>query len=199
MTLASATVLLFFVMDPLGNVPLFLSALRRVAPARHRPIILRELLIALAVMLAFLAGGRFLLGLLHISPAALTTAGGIVLLLIAVRMIFPTPDRPIQEEVEGEPFVVPLAVPYTAGPSALATELLLVSREPGRWPTWLAAICLAWLAAAATLYLASNLRRLLGDRGLVAVERLMGLLLVTVVVEMMMDGVAQFASTMSLR
>jgi multiple antibiotic resistance protein len=191
-TLLSAAVLMLFVMDPLGNVPLFLSALRHVDPARSRRIIVRELLIALAVMVAFLFTGRFLLEVLGVSPAALTAAGGVILLLIALRMIFPTSERSLREQVRGEPLVVPLAVPYTAGPSALATELLLMSREPERWPVWLAAVCLAWLASGVILYLSSDLRRVLGDRGLTALERLMGMVLVIVAVEMLMSGVAQY-------
>jgi len=192
MTLASATVLLFFVMDPLGNVPLFLSALKHVDPARQRWVIVRELLIALAVLVVFLFTGRFLLGVLHVSSPALTTAGGVILLLIALRMIFPTAEKSLREEVKEEPFIVPLAIPYTAGPSALATELLLMSQEPDRWPVWLAAVLIAWLASAVILYFASGLRRFLGERGLVAVERLMGMLLITVAIEMLMSGIAEF-------
>jgi len=191
-TLVSAAVLLFFVMDPLGNVPLFLSALRHVDPARHRRVILRELLFALGIMIVFLFVGRYLLALLRVSSAALTAAGGVILLVIAMRMIFPTSERTLHEAVRDEPFVVPLAIPYTAGPSVLATELLLMSQEPGRWPAWLAAVCLAWLAGAIILYLASDLRRVLGDRGLVALERLMGMVLVIVAVEMLMQGIAQY-------
>jgi multiple antibiotic resistance protein len=192
MTLLSAAVLLFFVMDPLGNVPLFLSALRQVDPARYRIVIVRELLIALAILIVFLFVGRYLLDLLKVSPAALTTGGGIILLLIAIRMIFPTSERSLREEVQGEPFVVPLAVPYTAGPSMLATELLFMSREPERWPVWLGAVILAWFASAVILYFAGDLRRLLGERGLTAVERLMGMLLVIVAVEMLMTGAADY-------
>jgi MarC family membrane protein len=195
MTLLSAAILLFFVMDPLGNIPLFLSALRGVDPKRHRLIIIRELLIALAILIGFLFAGPHILEALQVSSAALTAAGGIVLLLIAIRMIFPTPERSLREDVVGEPFVVPLAVPYTAGPSVLATELLLVSREPDRWPVWLAALFLAWLASATILYLASDLRKLLGKRGLTALERLTGMLLVVVAVEMMMQGVSQYLRT----
>jgi multiple antibiotic resistance protein len=192
MTLLSAAVLLFFVMDPLGNVPLFLSALRQVDPARYRIVIVRELLIALVILVVFLFAGRYLLGLLRVSPAALTAGGGLILLLIAVRMVFPTSERSLREEVEGEPLVVPLAVPYTAGPSMLATELLFMSREPDRWAVWLGAVVLAWLASAFILYFAANLRRLLGERGLTAVERLMGMLLVVVAVEQLMQGIAQY-------
>jgi multiple antibiotic resistance protein len=192
MTLLSAAVLLFFVMDPLGNVPLFLSALRQVEPARYRIVIVRELFIALVILVVFLFAGRYLLGLLRVSPAALTAGGGLILLLIAVRMVFPTSERSLREEVEGEPLVVPLAVPYTAGPSMLATELLFMSREPDRWAVWLGAVVLAWLASAFILYFAANLRRLLGERGLTAVERLMGMLLVVVAVEQLMQGIAQY-------
>jgi multiple antibiotic resistance protein len=192
MTLLSAATLLFFVMDPLGNVPLFLSALRQVDPRRYRAVIVRELCIALAILVLFLFTGRYLLGLLHVSSAALTTGGGIVLLLIALRMIFPSHEHSLKEEVEGEPFVVPLAVPYTAGPSALATELLLVTGEPDRWPVWLGAVALAWLASAVILYFAGNLRKVLGERGLTALERLMGMLLVIVAVEMLMSGIAEY-------
>jgi multiple antibiotic resistance protein len=195
MSLLSAAVLLFFVMDPLGNVPLFLSALRQVDPRRYRAVILRELGIALAILIVFLFVGQYVLGLLHVSPAALTTGGGIVLLLIALRMIFPSDERRLREEVEGEPFVMPLAVPYTAGPSTLATELLLMSREPERWPVWLGAVALAWLASATILYFAGNLRKVLGERVLTAMERLMGMLLVIVAVELMMSGLALYLGT----
>jgi multiple antibiotic resistance protein len=195
MTLVSAAVLLFFVMDPLGNVLLFLSALKHVDPARSRFIIVRELLIALAIMIVFLFAGRYVLDLLHVSRAALTAGGGFILLLIALRMIFPTNERSLREDVQGEPFVVPLAVPYTAGPSMLATELLFMSREPERWPVWLGAVILAWCASAVILYFASNLGRLLGERGLTAVERLMGMLLVIVGVEMLMAGAAEYLRT----
>jgi multiple antibiotic resistance protein len=195
MTLVSAAVLLFFVMDPLGNVLLFLSALKHVDPARSRFIIVREMLIALAIMIVFLFTGRYVLDLLHVSRAALTAGGGFILLLIALRMIFPTNERSLREEVEGEPFVVPLAVPYTAGPSMLATELLFMSREPERWPVWLGAVILAWCASAVILYFASNLGKLLGEHGLTAVERLMGMLLVIVGVEMLMAGAAEYLRT----
>lgn len=192
MTLFSAAVLLFLVMDPIGNVPLFLTALRHVDPARHRRVIVRELLLALAILVAFLFSGRLVLELLRVSPAALRAGGGFVLLLIALRMIFPTPERPLREDFHGEPLVVPLAVPYTAGPSMFATELLFMTREPERWPVWLGAVCLAWLASAIILYFAGNLRHVLGERGLTAVERLMGMVLVIVGVEMLMAGIAEY-------
>lgn len=192
MTLLSATLLLFFVMDPLANVPLFMTALRDVPPDRVRRVIVRDLLIALAVLVAFLFLGRYLLQALHLSSASLTAAGGVVLLLIALRMVFPSAERNLREEVRSEPFIVPLAIPYTAGPGALATILLFMTQEPERWPVWLAATGLAWLATASILFFSGDFRRLLGDRGLTAIERLMGMILVIIAVDMLLSGVAEF-------
>lgn len=193
MSFVSAAVLLFLVMDPLGNVPLFLAALKHVPAARQRHVILREMLLALATLLIFLLGGGHLLRLLGLSQPALTVAGGVILMIIALRMVFPTPEHPLAEEAPAaEPFLVPLAIPYVAGPSALATVLLMMSREPARWLSWIGALLLAWALCLPIMLASTRLRRLLGDRGLTAVERLMGLLLVTIAVEMMMGGIAQF-------
>jgi multiple antibiotic resistance protein len=185
----SAAVLLFLVMDPLGNVPFFLTALRDVEPARQGQVIRREMLIALAVLVLFLFVGRYLLLLLNISEPALTLAGGVILSLIALRMVFPGVEKSLHEDVEGEPFIVPLAIPYVAGPSALATELLLMSREPDRWPEWLLALFLAWLACSVIIVFASRLGRFLGRKGLIAVERLMGMVLITVAIQMLLRGI----------
>ena len=192
MTLISVAVLMFLVMDPLGNIAFFIAALANVDPKRQRTVIIRELIIALVVLIVFLFVGRSFLQLLGISSDALTIAGGVILLLIALRMIFPDVEKPLKEHVTGEPFIVPLAIPYVAGPSAMATEMLLMNREPDRWPEWLLAIFLAWLACSVILYFASGLRRYLTDRGLIAVERLMGMVLVTVAVQMLMTGARSF-------
>jgi len=192
MTLLSAAVLLFLVMDPLGNVPFFLATLTQVEPVRQKRVVVRELVIALAVLVFFLFAGRYVLALLRISEPALSLAGGVILLLIALRMIFPTADRSLREESEGEPFIVPLAIPYVAGPSAFATELLLMSREPARWPEWFLALLLAWLVTAVIIFFASGMRRFLGTKGLIAIERLMGMVLVTVAIQMLMDGINSF-------
>ncbi len=192
MTMISAAVLLFLVMDPLGNVPFFLTELKRVRPERQRRVVVRELVIALGVMVVFLFTGGLMLDLLHISGTALTVAGGVILLLIALRMIFPARDHSLQEAVAGEPFIVPLAIPYLAGPSALATELLIVNQDPGRWPEWLAAVTLAWLATAVIVFFSTNLGRILGERVLIAVERLMGMVLVAVAIQMLLTGLDQY-------
>jgi multiple antibiotic resistance protein len=191
-TIGSSIVLLFLVMDPLGNIPFFLAALKPVAPERMTRVIARELLIAYAVMVAFLFAGGPVLGLLHISEPALTIAGGVILFLIALRMVFPSAERSMQEEVDGEPFIVPLAIPYVAGPSVLAAELLLVSKEPDRRKEWLAALTVAWAATAVIVLLGSRLRHILGRRGLIAMERLMGMVLVAVAVQMFLSGVEKY-------
>jgi len=188
MTLVSAAILLFLVMDPLGNILLFVAALKGVPPARRARVVARELLIAYAVMVVFLFTGEHLLKALSISGPALTIAGGLVLFLIALRMVFPSADNSLAEHVEGEPFLVPLAIPYVAGPSALATLLLLMSREPQRWPEWLLALTCAWALSAVILVLGGKLSKFLGPRGLLALERLMGLLLVAVAVQMSLEG-----------
>jgi len=107
-------------------------------------------------------------------------------------MVFPPPGRTLQEEVEGEPFIVPLAIPYVAGPSVLATELLLMSREPARWGSWLIALSMAWAATALILMLASRVRAYLGQRGMIAIERLMGMILVAIAIQMFLSGVERY-------
>jgi multiple antibiotic resistance protein len=192
MTTLSAAILLFFVMDPIGNIPLFLAALRPVEPARRLPVTARELGVAYLLLVGFLVAGGPLLAMLSISGPALTIAGGIVLFLIAVKMVFPGRDGVLAEPVGGEPFIVPLAVPYVAGPSALATIVLLTSREPGRQGDWFIAVTAAWLASALILLAGAPLSRALGEKGTTAVERLMGMVLVAVAVQMVLDGTGQF-------
>lgn len=191
MTLTAAAILLFLVFDPLGNIPFYLSALRQVAPERVRIVILRELVIALGILVVFLFAGERILAALGISGPALTVSGGVILFLIAVRMIFPSADASTQEQVEGEPFIVPLAVPYIAGPSAMATVILLMSRAPARWLEWLGALVMAWAATAIILFAATTLRRFLGKRGLIAMERLMGMVLIAIATQMLLDGLHQ--------
>jgi MarC family membrane protein len=178
-------------MDPIGNIPLFLAALRPVAPARRLWVVGRELLIAYGLLVGFLFAGRPVLSQLGISEPALTIAGGIVLFLIAIRMVFPAAHGTLGEPSEGEPFIVPLAIPYVAGPSALATVLLMTSRDPGRHVEWLMAVSAAWLASAAILLLGAKISDVLGDKGVTAIERLMGMLLVAAAVQMFLDGLAK--------
>lgn len=197
MTVFSAAVLLFLVMDPLGNIPFFLSALKNVDPDRQTRVILRELLIALGVLVAFLFLGRNILHILGISEPALSLSGGVILFLIALRMIFPSAEKPLREESHGEPFIVPLAIPYVAGPSTLATELLMMSREPERWLDWTIALLSAWLAAGVILLSSSWLRRVMSEKVMVAMERLMGMILVAVSIQMLLSGIAAAVQSMN--
>lgn len=192
MEIISAFVTLLFVMDPLGNVPVFLAVLKDVDPARRQRVLMRELLIALVVLLIFLWGGGALLDLLGLRQESISIAGAIILFLIAVRMIFPSPHGIMGQMPEGEPFIVPLAIPMVAGPSALAVSMLLVTSNPGRMLEWTLALVGAWAAAAVMLMAAPLLLRTLGDRGLTAVERLMGMILVIIAVQMFFEGVQTF-------
>ncbi|MDZ7764806.1 MAG: YhgN family NAAT transporter [Melioribacteraceae bacterium] len=195
MDLIGAFVLLFVVMDPLGNIPIFVSVLDQVRPERRYRVLARELLIALAILFAFLFGGQYLLAALHLSQYSVSVAGGIILFLIALKMIFPVPrqmrdnDEPDDDE---EPFLVPLAVPMVAGPSAMAILLLLATRHPDRLGLWSLALFLAWAATAVILAAAPLIKDLLGKRGLIAVERLMGMLLVAISVQMFLEGITEF-------
>ncbi|EGG29522.1 Multiple antibiotic resistance (MarC)-related protein [Aequoribacter fuscus] len=188
----TAFVTLALVMDPLGNVPLFLSVLKDVPQERRFKVILRELVIALAVMLLFLFAGEKVLNLLGLQQEAIAIAGAIILFLIAIRMIFPSPHGIMGETPEGEPFIVPLAIPAIAGPSVLAIAMLLVSNDPARMVEWTIALICAWLATSVVLLASPLLLRALGNRGLIASERLMGMVLVIIAVQMFFDGVGKF-------
>ncbi len=192
MDIFSAALLLFLVIDPVGNIPAFLFILQGVPEQRHRRIILRELFIALVALVVFLFAGQYILAALQISQASLGAAGGIILFLIALRMIFPVPKGVFGEEADvGEPFIVPLAIPLIAGPAAMATLMLLMARDPTLWPVWLIALLVAWSISGLILLSADRLARLLGRRTLIAIERLMGLVLTAVAVQMFIDGVGQ--------
>jgi multiple antibiotic resistance protein len=192
MDIFSAALLLFLVIDPVGNIPAFLFILRGVPEERHKWIILRELCLALVALVVFLFSGPYILAALQISQGSLGAAGGIILFLIALRMIFPVPKGVFGEEAEvGEPFIVPLAIPLVAGPAAMATLMLLMARDPARWRVWLIALLVAWSVSGLILLSADHLARLLGRRTLTAIERLMGLILTAVAVQMLIDGIGQ--------
>ena len=176
------------VIDPFGNVPFFVSALSEVEQQRRRYVVIRELLIAYVVMVVFLFAGEPLLKVLGISGPALTIAGGVILFLIALRMVFPMRGQRPAEQIDGEPFIVPLAIPYVAGPSVLAVELLLMSDEPDQWPIWLVAITVAWAATSVVVYFGAQVAERLGARGLIAIERLMGMILVAIAIQMFLTG-----------
>jgi len=192
MTVAAAALLLFLILDPLGNVPVVLSLLRPLTPARQRLVMARELLIALVVLLLFLWFGQYALEAMHLRQESVSIAGGIVLFLIGIRMIFPPAEGVMGELPGGEPFIVPVAIPMIAGPSGMAAVMLLGSQEPDRMGEWSLALVIAWLATAAILMSATLLYKWLGERVLTAFERLMGMLLVALSVQMFLDGLTAY-------
>jgi MarC family membrane protein len=190
----SAAVLLLLVIDPFGNVPVVMAALGTSKPARRRRIVLRECVIAYAILLAFMLGGRTFLEWLQLSEESLAIAGGIILFLIALRMVFRHPEGLFGDLPGAEPFIVPLAVPSIAGPSALATVMLMVSRDPARLVQWIAALSAAMAVTTLVLLGAPHLTRVLGERGMVAAERLMGLVLTALAVQMLLNGMRAFVA-----
>ncbi len=188
----SATILLLLVTDPLGNIPIFVAALRAVPPRRKAYVILRECLIAFTILLLFMFFGKSFMDALGLSDVSLTIGGGVILFLIALRMVFPVPEGIFGNAPGGEPFIVPLAIPAIAGPSALATVLLLVSRDPERIFEWIGALTVALATSAIVLVFADRLQRRLGERAVIAFERLMGLVLIAIAVEMVLKGIRAF-------
>lgn len=191
-TFASATILLLLITDPLGNIPIFVNTLRAVPPERRARVIVREVLIAFGLLLAFMFVGQSFLKAMSLSDVSLQIGGAVVLFLIALRMIFPPPpqDSPVPL---AEPLIVPLAIPALAGPSAMATVLLLVSQAPERRLEWVAALTVTMAVCAVVLLLAERLQRVVGLRVVSAFERLMGLILVSISVEMLIRGLKSLA------
>jgi small neutral amino acid transporter SnatA (MarC family) len=190
-----AVVLLLLVADPFGNIPIFIAALRDVPSERRLRIVLRECLIAFGVLSVFVFLGRPFLETLGLSELALQLGGAVVLMLVALRMVFPTPEGVYGPSPGGEPFIVPLAIPALAGPSALATVMLLVSREPGRWLEWIAAIAVVMAICAVVLVFADRLQQWLGEKVTAAFERLMGLVLAAIAVELLLRGIRDYIGT----
>ena len=185
----SSAVVLFFVMDPLGNIPIFLSLLKDIEPKRRWKIISRELLIALVILLIFLFFGQQLLNLLQLESESVSIAGGIILFIIGLRMVFPSRGGIMGDQLEGEPFIVPLAIPLIAGPSTLATIMLFVHSDPNNMLNWLSVLLIAWTTTAVILLSAPIFYKVLRKRGLAAIERLMGMILIMISVQMFITGI----------
>jgi MarC family membrane protein len=188
----SAVILLTLVADPFGNMPLVNAMLGGVAERRRRIVVVRECLIAYGLLLAFMFGGQSLLAVMHLSQTSLSIAGGVILFMIAIRMVFAKLDGTFGEKAGGEPFIVPLATPLIAGPSALATVMLMASRDPARVGMWAAAITVTMLITTVVLLAGTKLHRWLGDHAMHAIERLMGLILTAIAVEMLLAGIREF-------
>jgi multiple antibiotic resistance protein len=190
--LAAAT-MLFLIMDPLGNLPIFMSVLKGIEPARKTKVVMRELLIALVILMVFLHSGQALLDFLKIEQETVSIAGGIILFIIALRMIFPRPGGVMNLPSGEEPFIVPLAVPMIAGPSTMAALILLANQEPDQMTQWSLALLAAWIVSALILMMSNQVHKLLKEKGLRAVERLMGMILIMIAIQMLLNGVTSYA------
>jgi MarC family membrane protein len=196
MEIISAATLLFLVMDPLGNIPVFLSVLEDVAPERRTRVLIRELILAFVVLVFLLFFGQFVLGFLQLTEHSIRIAGGIILFLIALKMVVPVARSAwTSDELQGEPLLVPLAIPMVAGPSAMAVVMLLSSDSPDRMPEWVLALFMAWAVSSIILVSANGLKRFLGKRGLIAMERLMGMLLIALSVQMLLEGISTYINS----
>jgi len=189
MTITSAIFLLFLIMDPFANVPIFLALLKNIPAQRRRIIIIRELLIALFVLLLFMFSGQYILQLLQISESSLGVAGGVVLFLISLKMIFSGSEDIFTNTPEGEPLVVPLAIPLIAGPSAIAAVILIMANDPNRWLDWGIALVVAWSLVGLILIFSEKFSHHISHKAFVAIERLMGILLTIIAVDMILDGI----------
>ncbi|MFB9137469.1 YhgN family NAAT transporter [Vibrio sp. AK197] len=192
MEIFSAATMLFLIMDPLGNLPIVLSILKHLDPKRRRKVLVRELLCALAILLLFLYAGRIILNFLHVQPETLSISGGVILFIIAIRMIFPSAGSITGLAAGEEPFIVPLAIPMIAGPSVIAALLLLSNQYPTQMVELSIAVILAWVGTFIILMFYGFFHRILGERGLKAIERLMGLLLVMISTQMFLDGLKSY-------
>lgn len=190
--IVSAAVTLFLVMDPLGNVPIFNSVLSRLELDVRRKVVARELLIALAILLGFLFAGNSILSFLGLSQSSLNIAGGVLLFIISLRMIFPPKVDPNDSTEFEDPFIVPLAVPLTAGPSTIAVLLLLSSSKPEQIIDWASALLIAWLCATIILVFSARIMSVIGTKGSRALERLMGMILVILSIQMLLNGIKDF-------
>ncbi len=189
MSMWSAAAVLFFLMDPLGNIPVVLSVLKGFDAKKQRRIIIRELLMALVILVLFYFVGKPFLTFLNLKQEAVTISGGLILLIIGLRMIFPRRDGVMGNTPGGEPFLVPIAIPLVAGPSVLAMLILMSQSAGSRTMEWLGAVFVAWMGAALILLAAPSILKILKERGLIAMERLMGMILVMLAVQMFINGV----------
>ncbi|MEW5818538.1 MAG: MarC family protein [Spirochaetota bacterium] len=192
MSIYAAAITLILVMDPFGNIPLFLSILESFNPQRRKVIILREMVIAFVILTIFLFFGKYILSGMHISEPALSISGGVILFLIAIKMIFPSISFLYSEKTASEPLIVPLAVPFVAGPSSMTMVIFFSTKEPHKVLLWFLALTIAWLVNSVILFLADIIRNFLGDRIIKAIERLMGMILTTLAVQLLLTGIKDF-------
>lgn len=187
----SISVTLFFVIDALGNIPAYLFLLKPYDKKRQKKIAIRELLIALGIMIFFHYFGQILLTLLQVSPSTVQLAGGIILFIISIRLIFSDEEK--VKWKEQVPFIVPIATPIIAGPSVLAVIMIFAQDNPSDLVVC-GAIFLAWLLSSVIFFFANPIHRLIKDKGLNAAQRLMGLIVALIAVQWFLEGIIKLKS-----
>ena len=184
----STVILLFIVIDPVGLAPMIQGMLKKYSPAQQKAILTRELVFALSLLLLFFFSGKFLLNLLGLEPSTLSISGGILLFLVALGMVFPAKDMLSSSgraDGKDEPFIVPIAMPLMAGPSSQTPDSISQM-------TYAGAIVTAWFLSGMVLFIAQKFLRLLGEKGTIALERMMGMVLIMISVQMFMNGLAGY-------
>ncbi len=195
-SILSLSFTLFLLMDSVGNIPLFIAVLKKFSPKMQKSIIRREMCIALIIIIAFHFFGKVLMDLIDIRQETLLIAGGIILFLVAIHMVFPSDGSKESSKLstDGNPLIVPLAIPLVAGPAVLAAVMLYSEQKPQL--VALSAIVIAWVASVIILTSATYLKKILGDRGVLACEKLMGLLLTLIAIQMCLKGITLYALTL---
>lgn len=193
MTLFQLAVILFLIVNPIGNVPTFLALLKGRSLADQQRILLREAFFSMCLALVFLFFGERFLCCFYVKDYALTVSGGIILFIVALGMIFPERGKADAEQRE-EPFLVPIATPLLSG-AGLLTMIILYSHQEDDLLKMSAAILLAWMAVGVVLVCSPYLQMLCGERGLAALEQLMGMLLMMMAVERLVHGVRLFLAS----
>ena len=178
---------IFFVLNATGQIPLFLALLARFDHKRQLKIITRELIIALVVLLLFTFFGDWILKVLGISQPIIAVAGGILLFLISLTMIFPKGEA-THEHLTKEPMVIPLAIPVITGPGAITT-VMTYAHETGHPLMVAGAVFCAWLPSLVILLMGSYIKNIMGERGLTAIERLGGMLVCLIGINMCTNGI----------
>lgn len=186
LTIAAA---IFFVLNATGQIPLFLAMLARFDQKRQIKIIIRELIFALAILILFTFFGDAILRILGISRPIIAIAGGVLLFLISLTMIFPkTVSEGGEKALTHEPMIIPLAIPVITGPGAITT-VMLYAHETGSAFLVAGAAFAAWVPSLIILLLGSYIKQILGEKGLVAVERLGGMLVCLIGIQMFTSGI----------
>ncbi len=197
-SIISTAILLFFILDPFGNVPLLLSILKNIDKEKHHFIIIRETFIGLIILLVFLFFGEEFLSIFHLETHSITIAGAIIFFIISLKMIFPDATTELFSSKKGEdPLVVPIAMPMISGPAAIATLLVLSKTNPNETSNLFLSLLLAWFLSSLVLFFSPLLYKVFKTKGLNALERLMGMLLLIMSVQMFVDGIRTLLPTLS--